>query len=311
MKDVPLIFIVGPTSVGKSEAGLRLAKRLAGEIVCCDAMQVYREIVIASDKPSAEILSQLPHHVVDVVSVGEDFNVARYRQLAVAAIEDIRARGKIPLVVGGSGMYMSVLLDGIFEKDVGSEDVRQKLEQQASLQGLGPLHERLKVLDPQAAGKIHPNDPQRIIRALEVALSTGEPMSRLQQKRQGLWGRMPVEVFALNRPREELYQRIEARVEDMFARGLVEEVRIVSQQPLSRTARMLIGIPEVTGYLKGEYDLTRAKYLMKRNSRHFAKRQLTWFRRDKRLKWIDISHGQSAQQIADVIAGQINGRMML
>ena len=305
MKDIPLIFIVGPTAVGKSEIGLRTAEHLKGEIVCCDAMQVYREISIASDKPPQKILKELPHHVVDVVSVSEDFNVARFRQLAMMAIEDIRARGKTPLVVGGSGMYMSVLLDGIFEKDAGNEALRQELAQQASSQGLAALHERLEALDPQAAGKIHPHDPHRIIRALEVVLSTGEPMSLLQQKRLGVWNQMPVKAFALMRPREELYQRIEARVEEMFARGLVEEIRKVSQKPLSRTARMIIGIPEVTGYLKGEYDLTRAKYLMKLNSRHYAKRQLTWFRRDKRLKWINITSGQSAQQIADIITGQI------
>ena len=234
----------------------------------------------------------------------EDFNVARYREFAASAIQDIQARGKIPLVIGGSGMYMSLLLDGIFEGTAPEEDLREELTKEERAKGLGFLHERLKALDPQAAAKIHPNDPQRIIRALEVALSTGQPLSRLQEKREGLWGKIPIKIFALNRPRQELYQRAEARVDDMFAKGLLEEIKQVSALPLSITARKIIGIPEIMGYFKGEYDLERAKYLMKLHTRHYIKRQLTWFRRDKRLTWIDISPDQSAAQVANLI-GQI------
>lgn len=305
MKDPALIFIVGPTAVGKSETGLCLAKRMNVEIVCCDAMQVYREMAIANDKPSAEARSLAVHHLVDIISVTQDFNVARYGSLAVPVIQDIRKRGKIPLIIGGSGMYMSVLLDGIFETTAAQEDLREEISRQRERKGLAALHEELKTLDPEAAAKIHPNDPQRIIRALEVALSTGEPISNLQQKREGLWGQMPIKIFALNRPREELYRRVEARVDGMFANGLLEEIKKVSELPLSQTARKIIGIPEVMGYLKGEHDLERAKYLMKLHTRHYVKRQLTWFRRDKRLVWIDIVPGQSAAQVADIIAGQL------
>ena len=308
LKDNALIFIVGPTAVGKSETGLCLAKRNNAEIVCCDALQVYREIAIANDKPRPRACDLVPHHLVDILSVTEEFNVARYRELALIAIQDIHARGKTPLIVGGSGMYMSVLLDGIFEGTVVDEDLRGELAQELSIKGSGYMHERLKVLDPQAAAKIHPNDPQRIIRALEVAISTGQPLSQMQPKREGLWGKMPIAIFALDRPRSELYQRAEARVDEMFARGLVEEIKQVSALPLSVTAQKLIGIPEVTGYLKGEYDLERAKYLMKLNTRHFIKRQLTWFRRDKRLTWIDIASDQSAADIADIVAGHLNAQ---
>jgi len=307
MKETPLIFIVGPSAVGKSETGVHLALQLSGEIVCCDAMQVYREITIASDKPSFKILEQCPHHVLDVVSVCEDFNVARFRQLAVTAIEEIRARGKTPLVVGGSGMYMSVLLDGIFESKATDEGLRAALTQELYDHGQVFLHERLRALDPQAAERIHPNDPQRIIRALEVTLSTGKPLSQLQPQREGLWGKMPIKLFGLNRPRAELYHRAEARIDEMFAGGLLEEIKQVMSLPLSLTAQKIIGIPEVSGYLKGEYDLKRAQYLMKLNTRHYVKRQLTWFRRDQRLEWIDIAPNQTAQQVADIIAGQING----
>jgi tRNA dimethylallyltransferase len=297
-----LIFIVGPTAIGKSEIGLLLAEQLNAEIICCDALQVYREIAIASDKPLSKVRTLIPHHLLDVVSVTEDFNVARYRQLAVSAIQDVRTRGKTPLIVGGSGMYMSILLDGIFEGFNTDDDLREEISRRLDRQGSAALHEQLKILDPQAAVKIHPNDPQRIIRALEVALSTGQTLSQLQQKREGLWDKMPIKIFALNRPRQELYQRVEARIEDMFSKGLVEEIRQVSALPLSSTAQKLIGIPEVMGYLKGEHDLERAKYLMKLHTRHYVKRQLTWFRRDKRLTWIDIAPDQSARQVADIIA---------
>jgi tRNA dimethylallyltransferase len=305
MRGPVLIFIVGPTAAGKSEIGFCLAQRLKAEIICCDAMQVYREITIASDKPSARAMARVSHHLVDILSVTEDFNVARYRELAVPVIRDIQSRGKTSLIVGGSGMYMSVLLDGIFEGIIAEEDLREELAEDAKTKGLGFLHERLRSLDPQAAAKIHPNDPQRIIRALEVVLSTGQPLSRLQEKREGLWEKMPIKIFALNRPRQELYQRVEARVDAMFAGGLVEEIKKVSRLPLSMTARKIIGIPEVTGYLKGEHDLERAKYLMKLHTRHYVKRQLTWFRRDKRLTWIDIKQSDTNESIADQIESML------
>jgi len=301
MREPLLIFIVGPTASGKSEAALTAALRCKAEIVCCDAMQVYREIAVASDKPSAAARAQVPHHLTDILSVTEDFNAARYRKLALSAVEDIRARGKIPMIVGGSGMYMAVLLDGIFEGAAVDEGLREELAKELLEKGASVMHGRLQSMDPQAAAKIHPNDPQRIIRALTVALSTGQTISSLQPNREGLWGKTPVKIFALNRPREVLYQRAERRIDDMFANGLIEEVRRISALPLSVTARKIIGVPEVLGYLNGEHDLDRAGYLMKLNTRHYIKRQLTWFRRDQRITWIDIAPGQTAARTADII----------
>jgi tRNA dimethylallyltransferase len=301
MKHPTLIFIVGPTASGKSEIALALSSKLGAEIICCDAMQVYREVMIASDKPALQDRERVPHHLVDVVSVTEEFNVARFRQLALEAIREVQSRGKTALIVGGSGMYMSVLLDGIFEGIPTDEDLREELSEEARTKGPGVLHERLKDLDPEAAAKIHPNDPQRIIRALTVVLSTGQPLSKLQKNREGLWGTMDMKIVALNRPRQELYQRAEERIEVMFAKGIVEEIRKISALALSQSARKIIGVPEIMGHLQGEYDCDRAKYLMKLNTRHYIKRQLTWFRRDQRLTWIDIPPEQSPAQVVDII----------
>jgi len=305
MNQLPLIFIVGPTACGKSEISFPLAIDGHAEIISCDALQVYREINIASDKPSASILAQVPHHLINMVSVTEEFNVAQYRKLALKAMDEIASRGKQVIIVGGSGMYMSILLDGIFEEMPVNEELKEQLDQELAQLGSAVLHERLKDLDPVAAARIHPNDPQRILRALSVVQSSGVPLSNLQPKRDGLWGKRPVVIIGLNRSREELYERVEARIDSMFTKGLVNEIKAISDLPLSQTAQKLIGIPEVLGYLRHEYDLERAKYLMKLNTRHYVKRQLTWFRRDKRLQWIELSQEKSTSQTLEMIKGMI------
>ena len=278
----PVLFLVGPSAVGKSSVALELAGRLDAEIVSCDAMQVYREVSIASDKPSAAMRARAVHHLVDVVSVEEEFNAGRYRALALAAIEDIRARGKTPLVTGGSGMYMMVLLDGIFEEGEADGALRVKLEELS----LPELYQELLRVDPLAAAKITANDRQRIIRALLVYRTSGIPISQRQKDRKGLWGSCDIRVFGLERPREELYARVERRVEEFFAAGLVDEIKALEARKLSLTGARIIGVPEVTGFLRGEYDLERAKYLMKLHTRRYVKRQMTWFRRDKRIEWV-------------------------
>jgi len=295
-----LIFLVGPTAVGKTEVGILLAKQLNGEIVSCDAMQVYREINIASVKPTDKELQEVKHHCLNLVSVTDDFNVAQYRQEATSCIKDILERGKQPIIVGGSGMYMTVLLDGIFEQFSRDRLLREKLQKQAIAQGIGALHRQLSDLDPVAAGKIHPHDAKRIVRALEVCLTAGAAISQLQTQRQGLWGQMPIKIFALNRERDVLYKRVEIRVQEMFDHGLVEEIKQISQLPLSTTAQTLIGIREVCGHLAGDYDLNQAQYLMKLNTRHYVKRQLTWFRRDKRIEWIDMDKITIGEIVRDI-----------
>lgn len=295
-----ILFIVGPSAVGKTEIALAVAQRLDAEIISCDAMQVYREVNIASAKPSKNDLTKVPHHCIDLVSVTKSFDVVQFRREALKVLHDILQRGKKVILVGGSGMYVSALLDGIFEESAKDQDLRRKLEVEIRQQGTAVLHERLKILDPKAAAKIHPNDARRIVRALEVILTTQKSISVLQQERQGLWGQYKIQIFGLSRPRGELYRRAEIRIDQMFDQGLVQEVEKISPLSLSATAKTMIGVPEVQGFLKGEYDLERAKYLMKLHTRHYIKRQLTWFRRDKRIEWIDVE-GKNFKEIINII----------
>ena len=282
-----IIFIVGPTAVGKTEIALLLAQKLSAEIISCDAMQVYKEINIASAKPTKKDLAKVPHHCLNLVSVTESFDAAQFRREAWKALQNIYQRGKRVVMAGGSGMYVSVLLDGLFEEPAKDENLRRQLEADIRREGTFVLHQRLKTLDAKAAAKIHANDARRIIRALEVILTTQKPISKLQQERRGWWGQYTIQIFGLNRPRAELYRRAQERIDQMFKQGLVQEVKRISKLSLSATAKAMIGVPEVQGFLRGEYDLERAKYLMKLHTRHYIKRQLTWFRRDKRIEWID------------------------
>lgn len=308
MNSKKIIFIVGPTAVGKSQAAVCLAKNIQGEIISCDSMQIYKEINIASDKPSRDILNKVPHHLVNVLSVEEEFDVARYNQLALAAIRDIHGRDHIPVVVGGSGMYMQILLDGIFEGGGRNTALRKDLKEQACQYGNQFLYDKLKEEDSQAAKKIHPNDVRRVIRALEICVTEKMPISQLQKQREGLWGKYDIMVFALNREREELYRKIGVRVEEMVQEGLIEEIERLSKVKWSLTANKIIGIREVQGFLKREYSLDQAKELIKLNTRHLAKRQLTWFRRDKRLKWIVVEPDDTAERIAEIMMRQWKAR---
>ena len=300
-----IIFIAGSTAVGKTEAAIVLAKKLNAEIVSCDSMQVYKELNVASNKPSQEILKQVPHHLINVVSIKQDFNVALFNRLAIKAIRQIHRKNKLPLVVGGSGLYVSVLLDGIFEGAKRDSKLRNALEGQSDIYGRSWLHARLGGVDPQAASKIHPHDTRRVIRALEVFTIEKRPISQVQKERQGLWGKFAVSIFALNRSRQELYERIDERVETMFQRGLVEEVKGLLAKRWSPAAQKIIGVKEVTGFLNGDYDLKRAQYLLKLNTRHYAKRQLTWLRKDKRLDWIMIGKDDPIEMVVEQMIKRI------
>lgn len=297
-----IIFIIGPTAVGKTDIALNIASQIPSEIVSCDSMQVYREISIASSKPSLAQRNKVPHHVLDVISIAEKFDVAAFNIMATSAIESILAKKKYPLVVGGSGMYVQILLDGIFEGGEQDPVLRKKLESM----GAEALYKKLKKVDPDAAEKIHSNDVRRLVRALEVYETTNEPISQLQKQRSGLWGKYEIIIIGLNREREELYEMINQRAEGMFGEGLIKEVKAISDSKMSLTAQRIIGVGEVLAYLRGESTLEEAKELMKMNTRRLAKRQLTWFRKDKRITWLMLKAGDSAQEVSKKILKEIN-----
>jgi tRNA dimethylallyltransferase len=294
-----LLFIVGPTASGKTDIALALAKTLKTEIISCDAMQVYKEVSILTAKPSTQALKKIKHHLVGNVSIKENFDVFTFRKKVLKAIAEIEKKRKIPLIVGGSGLYMSILLDGIFEeKDQGRNlKVRKKIEQEIHDKGREAVYQRLKEVDPAAAAKIHVNDTRRVVRALEVFEVYGKPMSLLRPKREGLWSKYDVSVFVVSMKRDDLYERINARVDKMFESGAVEEVKRLKRKKISQTASGIIGLKEIRMFLDDKISEDEAKELIKRNTRHYAKRQLTWFRKDKRLTWVEIMPGESSEKI--------------
>jgi tRNA dimethylallyltransferase len=290
------VYLVGPTAVGKTAAALALAGRFpleiaerpALEVVSADSMQVYRGLDILSAKPSPDERARVPHHLVDVLDVTEPFSAAEFKRLADAAITDVRGRGKLPLVVGGTGLYIKSLADGIFDGPEASSEIRSRLLAEAETIGVEGLHTRLARLDPKAAARIAHNDLRRIVRALEVHKATGRPISAQQTEWQ-----QPTRclMLGLRMPRATLYRRIDERVEAMFDAGVVEEVERLFQAGIERspTAMQAIGVAEIIGALRGERTLDEAKRLIKRNTRRYAKRQLTWFRKDSRIRWYDVT----------------------
>ncbi len=296
-----IIFIVGPTAVGKTKVSYLLAKKIKGEIISCDSMQVYKNVATLTAQPAKSILKTVPHHLISAMDLSEEFNVAKFIRLAKAKIKEIFDKGKVPIVVGGSGFYISALLDGIFSGPGQDRKLRQKLEKEAVKYGNNYLYQRLEKLDPKAAKEIHPNNLRRLVRALEVCIKTGQKFSQIKKNRIGLWDNFDVKLIGLNRDRQELYQHIDRRVDGMFRKGVVKEVKKALKQSLSKTAMQIIGINEFAGFLKGEYNKEEAKRLIKRNSRHFAKRQLTWFKRDKRIHWIEIGENEKPEAIVSKI----------
>ena len=293
-----LIFLVGPTASGKSQVALALAKKISAEIISCDSMQVYQGMDILTSKVTRVFRRKIPHHLIDIISPDKEYNVALFCKETRKQIKEILRRGKKVLLVGGTGLYILSLIDGIFKLKSQDKLLRRKLSLEAQKSGSRTLHARLQKCDPPAAAKIHPHDTRRIIRALEVFYTTGKPISALQKEKQGLKDEYEVAVFGLNMPRSQLYQRIDARVDRMLAKGLVKEVRKLLKFKLSKTARAALGIKEISGYLDGLYDLACARRLIKQNTRRYAKRQLTWFRKDKRITWIDITDKEKPQETA-------------
>ncbi len=284
-----VVFIVGPTAVGKTRLSIKLAKRLNGEIISCDSMQVYKGMPILSQAPTAEERKKIRHHFVGCRDPRREYNAAVFKKSAASLIRSIIKKEKVPIVVGGSGLYVKALVDGLFPSPKADMKFRRAMQAFAARYGSRRLHAKLAKIDLQTARSIHPNDLRRIIRALELPHSTGRTMTELRSETKGLKDHYNIKMFALTLPREKIYAAIDGRVDRMFAGGLLREVKNLKKKRLSKTAKAALGYKEIAGYLDGEYDLAVAKELMKMNTRRFAKRQLTWFNADKRIKWFDVS----------------------
>jgi tRNA dimethylallyltransferase len=296
----PIIFIVGATAVGKTDIAYQLASKLKAEIISADSMLIYKEPRVITSKPLEAMLIEIPHHFVNIISVEQNYSVFDYFTAATKTIQGIFAQRRPVVICGGSGLYVKALLDGIFEGVSKDADLRKKLEEEAKTYGKDYLHEELRKVDPETAAKV--SDLRRIIRALEVYHLTGLPLSKKKQEAKGLWGSLPIKIFGFKLARETLYDRINRRVDEMFEKGAIDEVRQLLKLNLSLTAKKIIGIKEISGYLKGEYNIEEAKELMKKNTRNFAKRQLTWFRPEKRIEWVGIDKLTSTQINNEIVS---------
>lgn len=293
-----IIFLLGPTGIGKSLVAINLAKKINAEIISCDSMQVYRKMDILTSKVTLAQRKKIKHHLIGIVDPEQEYNAAKYRRDALVICDKLFLKGKIPLFVGGTGLYYSTIVDGLFPAVPQNRSIRAKLEKQLKLKGNKYLYRWLAKVDSAAARKIHPHDARRIIRALEVYLKTGMRISQLQKNRIGLGKEYVIKFFGLNSKRQFLYDAIDQRVDRMFNLGLINEVKRLVKHKLSRTAKCAIGIRELKEYFAGRCSLIEARRLMQRNSRHYAKRQLTWFKKDKRIQWININKMESSLQLA-------------
>jgi len=293
-------FVTGHTAAGKSQVGAALAERIGAEIISLDSMAVYRYMDIGTAKPSAELRRRAPHHLIDVVDPSEQFSLSQYVEAAHAKISEIRQRGRQALFVGGTPLYLKALLRGLYEGPPPDWDFRRQVRAEAEEVGIEALHERLKVIDPLLAAKLHPRDSRRIIRALEVYRVTGEPLSHQQLHFEEGYEAHECRVFVLDWPREKLHERIDARVERMFERGLVDETRQVLSRfgQLSRTASQAVGYRETLEHLEGQRDLEATISLVKTRTRQLAKRQETWFRGLSECRRLPQQEGESPEEIA-------------
>lgn len=286
----PLIVLTGPTAAGKTKASIGLAKAIGGEIISADSMQVYKHMDIGSAKIRPEETEGIPHYLVDILEPWEEFHVVRFQQMAKTALEKIYANQHIPIVVGGTGFYIQALLYNIdFSENDGDDSYRKELEEEAKNRGGEILHERLKTVDPEAARQIHANNVKRVIRALEFYRQTGQKISEHNEKERRKESPYRFIYFVLTDDRKKLYERIDRRVDQMMEEGLTAEVEALQKMGCTRdmVAMQGLGYKEILSYLEGEISLDEAVYLLKRDTRHFAKRQITWFKRERDVVWIN------------------------
>ena len=308
----PMIILAGPTAVGKTAASIRLAKAVGGEIISADSMQVYRHMDIGSAKIRPEEMEGVPHYLVDVLEPEEDFNVVRFQQMAKAAAEEIYSRGRIPIAAGGTGFYIQALLYDIdFTENDGDSSFRRELEKTAEEKGGEYLHALLQEADPEAALQIHPHNIKRMIRALEFQHQTGRKISEHNETEREKESPYNFAYFVLTDDRSRLYDRIDRRVDLMMEEGLLDEVRFLKERGVRRdsTAMQGLGYKELYAFLDGEYPLEEAVRIIKRDTRHFAKRQLTWFKRERDVIWADKSViGQDDDAVIDFMLKELKNR---
>lgn len=288
-----LIIITGPTAVGKTSLSLDLAQKINGEIISADSMQIYKYMNIGTDKIKEEEMNGIVHHMVDIIDPKEEFTVSDFRSRAIELISDINQRGKVPILVGGTGLYInSIIYDLNFTQVEPHYDIRAKYEKLANEKGREYIHSLLETLDKKSADNIHPNDKQRIIRALEICEVTGKKASNINSDFRRVNNVYNLLMIGLYRDREKLYGKINARVDEMIEEGLVDEVKSLYEKGYDEnlTSMQAIGYKEIIEYLKGEASLDEAVIKLKRNSRRYAKRQLTWFRREDRIEWVDVEN---------------------
>ena len=310
----PLIILTGPTAVGKTALSVKLAQKTGGEIISADSMQVYRHMDIGSAKIRPDEMRGVPHHLIDVLEPQEEFNVTVFQNMAKKAIGEIRSRGHIPILAGGTGFYIqAVLYDIDFTENAEETSVREALERTAEEKGAEYLHQMLKEVDPESAALIHANNIKRTVRALEYYMQTGQKISEHNEKERSRRSAYNACYFVLNDEREKVYERIDRRVDRMLSDGLVREVQALKEMGCTRELVSMqgLGYKEILGYLDGEYDLDRAVYLIKRDTRHFAKRQLTWFRRERDVIWLNRQDFPSEDAILSRMIAECEEREML
>lgn len=296
----PLVALVGPTAAGKSDVGVVLAQMLGTEVLTADSRQVYRGMNVATDKPTAAQQQGIPHRLIDLVDPDQRFNAGLYRAAALQEMERLYVERKVPLIVGGTGLYVRALVKGLCDAPQGSPEVRENLIEQARRHGKGALYQELCAADPVLARGIHPNDEAKIIRALEVVRLTGRPLSEMHQEHRTVGSSCSPLLVGLQRDRASLYRRIEQRVNQFFARGLVEETAGLLARGYHRELASMkgLGYRQVSAFLAGECDYDEAVRRLKRDTRHFAKRQLTWFRREPGLIWLTVGEDEQAEDVA-------------
>ncbi|ALD20662.1 tRNA (adenosine(37)-N6)-dimethylallyltransferase MiaA [Hymenobacter sp. DG25A] len=288
-----LLVLAGPTAVGKTALSVRLAQHFSTEIISADSRQFFRELSIGTAKPTPAEMQGVPHHFIDSHSIAEEYNAGRFETETLALLETLFQRHQVVILTGGSGLYLQAVTDGFDVLPPIAPEVRTQIQEELATEGLPALVEHLRLLDPVTYERIDRQNPQRVVRALEVTRGTGQPFSSFHQAGKGVERPFRILKIALTREREELYTRIDQRVDDMLAAGLLDEVKSVEAYQ-HHNALQTVGYQEIFGYLRGEYDWEEAVRLLKRNTRRYAKRQLTWLRRDPAYMWLHPDEAENA-----------------